>query len=315
MLKRRGFTLIELLVVIAIIAVLIALLLPAVQQAREAARRSQCKNNLKQMGLALHNYHETYGVFPMGVNYSVDQPWGGSFNISLLPYADQAPAYNKINFSSWPGWVTNFPVYNGFKPPYMRCPSSPTPITRDRDGQTLMISNYAGIAGAVASTGAASGVTRTSLPGIRSDAARNGVLSYNKNFGFADITDGSSNTAVIGEQSDWGADKTDIRSCWDWGSWMGCANCGGGPAANGDVYTAAVTSIHPNWTFGSKPAVSSHAYLGREGGGNFPLQSIHTGGLHLLLGDGSVRFASVNMDSSIQYNLCDREDGKVLGEF
>src|SRR4051812_34956396 len=90
--RRRGFTLIELLVVIAIIAVLIALLLPAVQQAREAARRTQCKNNLKQIGLALHNYHDTYDQFPLGVLNKLN------WRVSVLPMLDQAPAYNQLSF-------------------------------------------------------------------------------------------------------------------------------------------------------------------------------------------------------------------------
>src|SRR6516162_2040974 len=96
--RRLGFTLIELLVVIAIIAVLVALLLPAVQQAREAARRSQCKNNLKQLGLAMHNYHDLYKDFPMGgwISGSKDV---GSYMVRILPYVDQAPLYSLINFS------------------------------------------------------------------------------------------------------------------------------------------------------------------------------------------------------------------------
>src|SRR6186713_1030482 len=103
----RGFTLIELLVVIAIIAILIALLLPAVQQAREAARRTQCKNNLKQQGLALHNYLDTFSTFPIGVSYSLSNTvavrheyCSGSTNwrVSIFPYLDQANTYNAVNF-------------------------------------------------------------------------------------------------------------------------------------------------------------------------------------------------------------------------
>src|SRR5689334_25410189 len=106
--RRRAFTLIELLVVIAIIAVLIALLLPAVQQAREAARRTQCKNNLKQIGLALHNYHDTFRLFPPGYvdrngnpNLTPDNDLGPGWGWAafLLPYIDQSPLYSPINFN------------------------------------------------------------------------------------------------------------------------------------------------------------------------------------------------------------------------
>ena len=109
--KKKGFTLIELLVVIAIIAILIALLLPAVQQAREAARRTQCKNNLKQVGLALHNYHDVALSFPIGSNASNtnsngDGHWGVSWWARILPYADQAPLYNTLQFEgNHPGWT------------------------------------------------------------------------------------------------------------------------------------------------------------------------------------------------------------------
>jgi prepilin-type N-terminal cleavage/methylation domain-containing protein len=98
---RRAFTLIELLVVIAIIAVLIALLLPAVQQARESARRTQCKNNLKQLGLALHNYHDNFKGFPMGKFSPKSSPSSGSLSMhpSILPFIDQGPLYNTINFN------------------------------------------------------------------------------------------------------------------------------------------------------------------------------------------------------------------------
>ena len=106
--KVSGFTLIELLVVIAIIAVLIALLLPAVQQAREAARRSQCRNNLKQIGLALHNYHEQVDCFPPGTMFG-DQDYGWA--TFILPGLDQANLYNKINFIGYGSVITSNSVY------------------------------------------------------------------------------------------------------------------------------------------------------------------------------------------------------------
>jgi prepilin-type N-terminal cleavage/methylation domain-containing protein len=127
--RRRGFTLIELLVVIAIIAVLIALLLPAVQQARESARRTQCKNNLKQFGLGLHNYHDTFRIFPMGTNGSVrDSCTGGcawrgfSVHAMILPYIDQAPVYNGMNMNAMYNELENSPL-SAVKMPAFRCPS------------------------------------------------------------------------------------------------------------------------------------------------------------------------------------------------
>ncbi|HBL46986.1 MAG TPA: prepilin-type cleavage/methylation domain-containing protein, partial [Planctomycetaceae bacterium] len=113
--NRRGFTLIELLVVIAIIAILIALLLPAVQQAREAARRSTCKNNMKQMGLALHNYHDIYSSFPIGAQSNYTKP---NWRIAILPQMDQAPAFNQLNFNGYfYGTFTNNTVLSTLRVP------------------------------------------------------------------------------------------------------------------------------------------------------------------------------------------------------
>ncbi len=127
--RVSGFTLIELLVVIAIIAVLIALLLPAVQQAREAARRSQCRNNMKQIGLAFHNYHDTYNQFPLVSILSATPTGslGGSnvWSLAILPYLDQTSIYNSYNFD-YSAWSTqNRPASQGFISGYI-CPSSPS---------------------------------------------------------------------------------------------------------------------------------------------------------------------------------------------
>lgn len=321
---------------IAIIAILIALLLPAVQQAREAARRTQCKNNLKQLGLALHNYHDVFNTLPYGTRHTQVENWGSSFFLSLLPYVEQANAYNRVNLNNWPGWATNFPIYNGLDIPGYSCPSSPLPKWRERDGVKLLIASYVGIAGvslgAAPVDGNADGILdgttitiagRTGADGATGSivARSNGCLHYNSSVNFKDIRDGSSNTMVIGEQSDFGANDTDIRASWDWGSWMGCAQCQNintsSGAVPGDLRTAAITTLHPNWRIGSRPSRNSHAWLGNglEGPGNTPLQSAHTGGIQIVLGDGGVRFLSNNIDTSVAFNLADRRDGNVIGEF
>ena len=148
--RQRGFTLIELLVVIAIIAILIALLLPAVQQAREAARRSTCKNNLKQIGLAMHNYHETFGMFPPGYVEEILPSNGGvvvdneghwAWNAMLLPYMDQAPLYNQLNVGTVPvsTMLNNATARSSMQKPMpaFRCPSDSGPQIHDEAGRRI----------------------------------------------------------------------------------------------------------------------------------------------------------------------------------
>ena len=193
--EMRGFTLIELLVVIAIIAVLIALLLPAVQQAREAARRTQCKNNLKQWGLALHNYHDTANTFPMGATAT---QW--LWRASLLPYLDQANVYNRITFDSPSVCFSAAAAIPAPKPtevliPVYVCPTDPNSgkLYPNFSGAGHMPTDYMGVFG--------SNLATTS----------DGLFAYISKVRMADISDGTSNTLGIGERG------IPVDLYWGWG--------------------------------------------------------------------------------------------------
>ena len=204
--RRRAFTLIELLVVIAIIAVLIALLLPAVQQAREAARRSQCINNLKQHGLALHNYHDTYATFPPGwigvqANAShVEGPSGFAWGAHTLPYIDQATLYSQINFNvslvDPSNDVARKQVIGVF-----RCPSDPSSETWQlgEEGNptniltTLPSANYVGSFGTLGPEDLC-----VAAPFPASQCRGDGMFSHNSKIRMADIADGVYITELIG---------------------------------------------------------------------------------------------------------------------
>jgi prepilin-type N-terminal cleavage/methylation domain-containing protein/prepilin-type processing-associated H-X9-DG protein len=197
--KRRGFTLIELLVVIAIIAVLIALLLPAVQAAREAARRASCVNNLKQLGIGLHNYHDVVGTFPTGHLGTGWNDWGPL--VMLLPYVEQAPLYNSINFANTgvaanPGNALNFTI-DGVSTNVYQCPSDSDRLTgtESLNGVTLTYGhqNYSGN----------SGNAPHSFYDNNGHQANNGVMfgvAAGKPVGVRDVLDGTSNTAAWSEK-------------------------------------------------------------------------------------------------------------------
>lgn len=327
--SRRGFTLIELLVVIAIIAVLIALLLPAVQQAREAARRSQCNNNFKQLGLALHNYHDTYNVLPFGCRST---GWGMSFWISILPYIDQAPLYNQINLVGAPGFPAagyNYVLLENIVPPVGACPSSPVPTTTPvgvpGGTRQYFCASYVGIAGTAS---APAGVNTYSEVGQHGIVSSGGAMVPNGKVNFRDMTDGTSNTAMLGEQSDWGkvnGTNTDIRSGLAHSSWMGC-NVNGIPG-NGawtgqDSRAWAVTTVR--YAIGTKD-MTGGAYgniwaqsngTQTDMGNNKPIQSAHAGGAFVLLSDGHTKFLSSSIDfNAILVPLCLKSDGLVLGDY
>lgn len=283
---NRGFTLIELLVVIAIIAILIALLLPAVQQAREAARRSQCKNNLKQMGLAIHNYHDTFRILPPGFNVDLvvantatgngGLGWSGS----ILPGIDQANLYDTIDFNADWGTGANEDACATYLSVY-RCPSDTTVSHRNHDGiDNRVPTSYLACFSGTGTSDSESAVT---------DA--NGGFFLNSSIRLRDITDGTSNTIAVGEcVNDFDAFKDHF--------YIGSTSIGGWDGAPRE-YSEHVAST------GTPMNTTNEVAFG----------SIHVGGAQFLLFDGSVRFLSENMSQVTYSNLGNRADGKVLGEF
>ena len=321
--RFNGFTLIELLVVIAIIAILIALLLPAVQQAREAARRTQCKNNLKQIGLALHNYHDVHLVFPPGATsckpcsaYQVDGRTGHSLYADILPYLDQAPLYNRLNWVI-PGYAYYTPSQdinheNGVRtkiPAYI-CPSSTTRtlFVYGSSGPSAMFTqettHYVGI----------SGSARTEALGGRSYCSSGGAFFKNSKRGLRDCLDGASNCMVVGDYSGRAKGANGVKQ--DESSAMNTIN----PVPWYGFYETDVASAQtfhayktvayaPNLYWWSGASVISTA-LNQQS-----LKSEHTGGIQVLMGDGAVRFLSENIHLNTYFNLADIGDGQTVGEF
>lgn len=337
--RRRGFTLIELLVVIAIIAVLVALLLPAVQQAREAARRSQCKNNLKQIGLALHNYHDVYNMFPGGSVPSAAWGWGTSWYLRILPEIDQAPAYNQLNFSgNQPGWAwsgdpagnNNGSVMNGLSLPWAVCPSSTLQHIRSAGSYNIEHPQYYGIMGATNGNGFVNAPNRL-MPccaccggqQATGTASGGGMLVNFEAKGVQHATDGTSNTILVGESSApilsavGGARTADVQGVHG-------VNMGN-PYLISFEYWASIggqlerpfnltTVMYPP----NAPAVVNNSAwpgIGDNYGVNKPLNSFHTGGVQVLLGDGTVRFISDNINMFTLRCLCTRDDGQTFGSF
>ncbi|MCA9115022.1 MAG: DUF1559 domain-containing protein [Planctomycetaceae bacterium] len=314
---RRGFTLIELLVVIAIIAILIALLLPAVQQAREAARRTQCRNNLKQLGLAVHNYHDTNLKFPIGSRYPLYSP---NWRIALLPMLDQAPLYNQLNFSGnfYNTYTNNTVLSNLFLAAY-KCPSSALPgnsTSFPGNAAGVMLHDYVGIAGATPDPAARSSECSPQhrYGGI---TCINGILSPNFCRSMRDITDGTSNTMIIAEQSG-PIGTSDVRANY-YGGWAGFTIPMAGTnsmetlttwTSTTDTWGTGVTTVR----YSPNPATAS---TGNDESYdmNTALTSYHEGGVHALLCDGSVRFLSENISYTTLTNLASRADGQVMGEF
>ncbi|WP_437231009.1 DUF1559 domain-containing protein [Planctomicrobium sp. SH661] len=316
----RGFTLIELLVVIAIIAVLIALLLPAVQQAREAARRSQCKNNLKQLGLAFHNYVDVHRILPPGGIGTTLQTNISSFWLNLLPFIEQTIIFSKYQFiATAQDSATNQNLMASLRSELFFCPSTPCPRFSKAPAQLANAPQptYAGIAGVVDSR--AISVERGLVNG-------NGVLPPNKAVKLAEITDGTSNTIMMGEQSDFGYDSNKTPSEMRSGGVFSIVASCNGNGTPGEATTWAgnqtynMTTIryplnHKIYTTDRALGIGNTTPDSAGGETNKPIQSIHAGGAHVLVCDGSVRFASQSIDFDLFKILAQRASNQVPGEW
>ncbi len=302
--RRRAFTLIELLVVIAIIAILIALLLPAVQQAREAARRSTCKNNLKQLGLAMHNYHDTHRTFPFSYRLGATKQRTSWFHM-ILPYIDQGPLYNK--FAAVPDTSANAYVSrDGFAGlydavvPSMMCPSNPGIPGRGIGGKVDAFQGNYGVC-----------LSGTQRAGITLDVT-DGMFYLNSSTQMRDITDGTSNT-IMASEGIVRPNPTSTKYGEMGGYWGGCywGSCGFTTAEPPNTSVADVNHSCKSTSMTEAPC-TNNTTAGEQY--NFA-RSYHEGGVHALLGDGAVRFISENIDAPTYRNLGSIADGNVIGEF
>lgn len=325
--RWRAFTLIELLVVIAIIAILIALLLPAVQQAREAARRSSCKNNLKQISLALHNYHDVHSRFPIGETSAGvlrdGVRWGGpNWRVSILPQLEQNNVFEQLDFSRSisacrPGLRGGNTILNGFTMQVYKCPSSSAPIngrnvspspTNNNTDNTMLI-DYVGMAGATPQTGFQDSGSCSGQTGYGGIYCSNGILAPNESFLMRDITDGTSNTIIVAEQSGKIANLYDIRSNY-YGGWGGHTSGAKPPSMGGSPWGSGTTSIRYQINLNSRPGGANSTW-----DANTIVNSFHPGGIHVALADGSARFISDNINMLTLKRLASKQDNQPIGEF
>jgi prepilin-type N-terminal cleavage/methylation domain-containing protein/prepilin-type processing-associated H-X9-DG protein len=336
---RRGFTLIELLVVIAIIAILIALLLPAVQQAREAARRTQCKNNLKQLGLAMHNYHDTHRIFPSEAFYAYNagtaaspswQPRNHTWVSMMLPFLDQGPLYNQINFAlpAWNQLMTDGTKFHAKQLPALTCPSD------------------VGFAGP-AMLGDIAWTNYVVPEGYdwwdRRGTGMGGMFGAGMSARIAELSDGTSNTIMLGEATAFGFQDGFQRNGG------GKQRPGGANAVVRAAFIAPVVDGSPlAWGYPNPDGSAGGGWWSKTLDPNYPHvfkptylytcalngdwhgpNSRHEGGAHFGMADGSVRFISENIGYQVEATMTPPNvsgggpwgalntymGGEVIGEF
>ena len=304
-LGRHGFTLIELLVVIAIIAILVALLLPAVQQAREAARRSSCKNNLKQLGLAMHNYHDAYSTFTYGQggDYSPMTRRRESWMQPTLPYIEQAALYDKY-VDEDPEYVMHS-SYTREVVPTLVCPSNPTP----NNGDFYFRGTY--------------GANGGSYIGSFTVSNGDGMFHLQSSIRFRDVIDGTSNTILFGEGV---ARRNASPNHTPWGE-VGYYWGGGSTHHGGGFCTAEPpNSVVPDCNYTCSDYESEQFPCAGNNAGSAPLvsctgtrhtfaRSYHQGGVQVVMVDGAVKFISENIDLGTWQDISTRAGGEVIGQF
>ena len=310
----RGFTLIELLVVIAIIAILVALLLPAVQQAREAARRAQCKNNLRQIGLATHNYHDAFNALPSGwigadpgvssgaLPHDVNGMNGFGWSTFILPQLEQSPLYNQIDFNrsiidstGSPGNLTQIrqPL------PVFVCPSDPKPeaweIEEEANPGTVLAelatTNYVGLFGSIEIDGCEN-PPGTAPVSILGQCVGDGVFYHNSHVKMRDIRDGSTTTIMVGERAT--VPESAFYSTWS------------GVIPGGEENVARILGGADHTPNSSNSTSGLHLD---------DFSSYHEGGAQFVLCDGHVQFITENIDDVVFKSLATIRGREVVGEF